>query len=103
MQAPELEVHGLDGEAILLVHLAGQLQAEVRLAPRTLTAHLGRRLDRHVGHVQHVPQQAALRMLPAHHLASHILSHICSDSALDVPPEFVCDSVLCLTLFWMCL
>ena len=63
-QAPELEVHGFNGEAVLLVQLACKLQAEVGLPGCTLTAHLGSCLGCHAGHVEHVPQQTALSMIP---------------------------------------
>lgn len=63
--APEAEVQSLDGETILLVQLAGQLQIEGGLARRALHAHLGHRLRPHVWRVEHIPQQTALRVLPA--------------------------------------
>ena len=63
--APEAEVQSLDGETILLVQLAGQLQIEGGLARRALHAHLGHRLRPHVWRVEHIPQQTALCVLPA--------------------------------------
>ena len=64
-RTPELEVHGLDGEAILLIQLTCQLQAEVRLPRCTLGTHLGSSLCGHVRHVEDIPQQAAFCMVPA--------------------------------------
>ncbi len=63
--APEAEVQSLDGEVILVIQLAGQLQVEGGLAGCALHAHLGHRLQAHVWRVEHVPQQTALGMLPA--------------------------------------
>jgi hypothetical protein len=63
--APEAEFQSLDGEMILVIQLAGQLQVEGGLAGCALHAHLGHRLRSHVWRVEHIPQQTALRMLPA--------------------------------------
>ncbi len=63
--APEAEVQSLDGKVILVVQLAGQLQVEGGLAGRALHAHLGHRLRPHVWRIEHIPQQTALRVLPA--------------------------------------
>lgn len=52
---PEAEVESLDGEAILVVQLAGQLQVEGGLAGRTLHAHLGHWLRPHVWRIEHIP------------------------------------------------
>ena len=68
-RVPELEVHGLDGEAILLIELTCQLQTEVRLPRRTLGTHLGSGLCSHVRHVEDIPQQAAFCMVPAGQIA----------------------------------
>ncbi len=63
--APEAEVQSLDGEVVLLIQLAGQLQVEGGLAGCALHAHLGHRLRPHVWRIEHIPQQSALCMLPA--------------------------------------
>ena len=63
--APELEPEDLDGEAVLLVQLAGQLQAEAGLVGGAVHTHLGSRLGAHVRHIKHIPQQAPLSQLPA--------------------------------------
>ena len=63
--APEPEIQSLDGKVILVVQLAGQLQVKGGLARRALHAHLGHRLRPHVWRIEHIPQQTALRMLPA--------------------------------------
>ena len=77
--APEEEVEGGDGEAVFLVQLAGKLQAEAGLLGCTLHAHLGSRAGPHVRHIEHIPQQTSLCMLPATQCMQSLQSMVCDD------------------------